>query len=92
MASNTVKFLTAFDPLDQKHVTWLQKMMDMAETMSDAKSHIKMIESINSNPLGVKLEQRDALDWPHIHFVICAQYAKAVLKDRAWIPARQASS
>jgi hypothetical protein len=86
MASTTVKFLTAFDPLDKKHVEWLKKMMDMAENMGDSKGHQSMVKSINLNPFGVQLEQRDALDWPHIHFVLCARYAKAVLSDRAWIP------
>ncbi len=86
MASNTVKFMTAFDPLDKKHVTWLKKMMDMAETMGDPKAQVTMIASINSNPFGVELDHRDALDWPHIHFVLCAQYAKAVIRGRAWVP------
>ena len=86
MASTTVQFLTAFDPLDKKHVEWLKKMIDLAENMGDPKGHQNMVKSINSNPFGVKLPERDALDWPHIHFVLCARYAKAVLSDRAWIP------
>ena len=86
MTSTTVKFLTAFDPLDKKHVEWLKKMMDMAENMGDPKGHQSMVKSINLNPFGVLLDPRDALDWPHIHFVLCARYPKAVLNDRAWIP------
>lgn len=86
MASTTVQFLTAFDPLDKKHVVWLKKMIDLAENMGDPKAHHNMVKSINSNPFGVTLPERDALDWPHIHFVLCARYAKAVLSDRAWIP------
>jgi hypothetical protein len=90
MASTTVQFLTAFDPLDKKHVEWLKKMIDMAETMGDPKAQLTVVKSINSNPFGVKLPDRDALDWPHIHFVLCARYAKAVLNDRAWIPVQSA--
>jgi hypothetical protein len=86
MASTTVQFLTAFDPLDKKHIEWLKTMMDMAEKMGDPKAHITMIKSINANPFGVKLAERDSLDWPHIHFVLCAQYAKAVLKGMAYVP------
>lgn len=86
MASTTVQFLTAFDPLDKAHVTWLKKMIDMAENMSDPNAHITMVKSINSNPFGVKIAERDALDWPHIHFVLCARYAKAVLKGMAHVP------
>jgi hypothetical protein len=86
MASSTVQFLSAFDTLDKKHVEWLKKMMDMAENMGDPKAHISMLKSINSNPFGVNLPERDSLDWPHIHFVLCAQYAKAVLRGMAHIP------
>lgn len=89
MTSSTVKFLTAFDPLDKAHVRWLKKMIDMAENMSDPKAHITMVASINSNPMGIELDHRDALDWPHIHFVLCAAYAKAVIKGRAWVPPTQ---
>ena len=34
----------------------------------------------------ILLSQQDTLDWFHIHFVLCAAYAKAVLKGKAWIP------
>jgi hypothetical protein len=88
MASTTVQFLTAFDPLDRVHVEWLKKMIDLAETMGDPKGQITMVKSINSNPFGVKLPERDALDWPHIHFVLCARYAQAVLKGMAYVPLR----
>jgi len=84
--SSTVRFITAFDPLDKAHVKWFQKMMEMAENMGDSKAHLKMVESVNSNPFGVVITEREALDWPHIHFVLSAQYAKAVLKKRAYIP------
>ena len=86
MATTTVQFLTAFDSLDKKHVEWLKKMIDLAETMGDPKAHVSMVKSINSNPFGAKLAERDALDWPHIHFVLCAKYAQAVLKGMAYVP------
>lgn len=86
MASTTVQFLTAFDALDKKHVEWLKKMIDLAENMGDPKAHVSMVKSINSNPFGVKLADRDALDWPHIHFVLCGKYAQAVLKGMAYVP------
>lgn len=86
MASTTVQFLTAFDCLDKKHVEWLKKMIDLAETMGDPKAHVSMVKSINSNPFGAKIAERDALDWPHIHFVLCGKYAQAVLKGMAYVP------
>lgn len=90
MVSTTVQFLTAFDPLDKRHVAWLKKMVDLAETMGDPRAHVTMVKSINANPFGAKLPDNEALDWPHIHFALCARYAKAVLNDRAWIPVQTA--
>jgi hypothetical protein len=36
--------------------------------------------------MGLKIKPQDALDWPHVHFVLSATYARAVLADRAFIP------
>jgi hypothetical protein len=44
------------------------------------------VEDINTNPMKVVLDKRDALDWPHIHFVLCGVYTKAVLRGKAFIP------
>jgi len=65
---------------------WLGAMNDMAETMGDPSKQINIVNKINTNPMNIKLDTRDALDWPNIHFVLCASYAKAVLKKRAWLP------
>jgi hypothetical protein len=62
-------------------------MIDVAESMSDPTAHIKLVEEVNKNPMKVVLGQRDALDWAHIHFCLCAVYAKAVLRNKAFIPA-----
>ena len=83
--TNTAKFLSKFDPANETHVVWLAHMIDLAEAMGNPESHIKLVVEINMNPMKIKLDQRDALDWPHIHFVLCAAYAKAVLKKKAWI-------
>jgi len=83
--SITSKFVKAFDASVQTHVKWLAHMMDIAESMSPEKPTMLMDE-INKNPVGLKVELRDALDWPHIHFCLCAVYAKAVLRGKAWIP------
>lgn len=89
MTTTTTKFVTAFDALDRAHVTWLKKVMDMAGMMGDPKGELNMINIINANPFGVKLAKQDALDWPHIHFVLCASYARAVLCGRAYVPSSQ---
>ena len=80
-------FIKAFDPMKQSHVAWLKKMTDIAETMGDPKRHIALMVEVNSNPMGVKLDHRDALMWPEIHFGVAMKYTKAVLNSQAIIPA-----
>jgi hypothetical protein len=84
--SVTSKFITAFDAQNQSHVKWLSRMIDVAETMGDPSRDSVLIKEINKNPMGVKLEQLEMLEWPHIHFCICAMYAKAVLRKKAFVP------
>lgn len=84
--SVTTRFITAFDPQNQSHVKWLSRMIDVAETMGDPTRDSNLITEINMNPMKVKLDSLEALEWPHIHFCMCAVYAKAVLRGRAHIP------
>jgi hypothetical protein len=84
--SITAKFVKAFDSQNQSHVKWLSRMIDVAEKMGDASRDSNLVSEININPMGVKLEQMEALEWPHIHFCICAVYAKAVLRKKAFLP------
>jgi hypothetical protein len=84
--SITAKFVKAFDSQNQSHVKWLSRMIDVAEKMGDASRDSNLVSEINMNPMGVKLEQMEALEWPHIHFCICAVYAKAVLRKKAFLP------
>jgi hypothetical protein len=87
--SITSKFIKAFDPKSEVHVKWLSEMNDMAEKMGDPKAPISLVEKVNTNPMNMKLEQRDALDWPNVHFVLLAAYAKAVMKGKAFIPTQK---
>lgn len=82
--SNTSRFLKAFDASKQTHVEWLKSMMDLADNIQGR----DFVKEVNSNPMGIQLAQMDALDWPHIHFVLGMAYAKAVLKGGAFIPSR----
>ena len=83
--SNTSKFVKVFDPTSEIHVKWLSHMCDIAETLSPEK-RTNLMSEINKNPFNIKMNEMDALDWPHIHFCLCAVYAKAVLKSKAHIP------
>jgi hypothetical protein len=82
----TSKFIKAFGPTNESHVKWLQKMTSMAESLSDAQKHQHLVREIQANPMNVPVSEIEALDWPHIHFVLAMSYAKAVLTGRAYIP------
>lgn len=86
MTSPVSTFIRAFDPSNKKHVSWLKKMTDLADTLGDPSRHQTLIAEINSNPLGVQLDHRDALMWVEIHFGIAMKYAKAVLNSQAVVP------
>lgn len=85
--TSTSVFIKAFDPRQKSHVVWLKKMTDIADAMGDPKLHMSLVAEINSNPMGVKLDNRDALMWVEIHFGIAMKYARAVLNGEAIIPA-----
>jgi hypothetical protein len=61
-------------------------MIDLAENMSDPESSVNLVSEINDNPMNVKIDKKDGLDWPHIHFCLCATYAKSVLRNKAFVP------
>lgn len=84
--SITSNFVSAFDCSNQEHVKWLSKMIDFAEMLGDPSKHIDLVREVNKNPMNLKLDAKDALDWPHIHFCLCAVYAKGVLRKKAWLP------
>lgn len=88
--SVTSKFVKAFSADNQTHVKWLSHMCDMAENLTPERP-ARLMDEINKNPMNIKLDQHDALDWPHIHFCLCAVYAKAVLRGKGFIPKVQSS-
>jgi hypothetical protein len=84
--SITARFLKAFNPSVKEHVVWLKKITDDAQTRGDPSAAQNIVAEMNTNPMGVKMTTMEALDWPHVHFVLCASYAKAVFQCRAWVP------
>jgi hypothetical protein len=84
--SLTSKFIKAFDSKNKSHVEWLSHMIDLAENMSDPTASVNLVGEINNNPMNIKIEKKDGLDWPHIHFCLCASYAKNVLRGGAFVP------
>jgi hypothetical protein len=85
--STTSKFVAAFKPDNEVHVKWLAVMCDLVENWGKFDLEAEM----KKNPMNIAIEKKDALDWPHIHFCLCAVYAKAVLKGQAWVPAARTS-
>jgi ABC-type metal ion transport system substrate-binding protein len=81
--SLTTRFIKAFDPTNEHHVLWLQTMMHRAENLGEMNN---LVKDINENPMKLKISDVEALDWPHVHFVLGMAYAKAVLKGQAYIP------
>jgi hypothetical protein len=79
----TKQFVDAFDPMKQEHVSWLQKMLAIK---LDPNKMVDLSREMNANPMRIKVSQVEALDWPHINFVICAKYARAVLDGAAIVP------
>ena len=82
----TSRFLKAFDAKNPKHVRWLQHLTSLGETMGDPNKHQTLTAELMMNPMKVKVDHIDALDFPHIHFVLSAAYSKAVLTGKAFIP------
>lgn len=79
----TKQFADSFDPMKQEHVAWLQKML---EIKLDPDKMLNLSKEMNTNPMRIKVTQIEALDWPHINFVLCAKYTRAVLKGEAIVP------
>lgn len=79
----TQRFIDVFDPKDQTHVSWLQKMLNIK---LDPEKMIDLSKEVNTNPMKINITQLEALDWPHINFVLCAKYARAVLCGEAIVP------
>jgi len=75
------KFIKAFVPSNQEHVEWLKNLLKEGANLNQ-----DVISFLNKNPLGVKLDRDDELQWVHVQFSLCAVYAKAVLNGQAFIP------
>ena len=80
----TEKFRDAFDTQNPEHVKWLGKFFDYSKNI--AKERTPIDDFINTNPMGVRLEKNELMDWIHIHFILGMKYAQDVIKGRAWVP------
>ena len=72
------QIITKFNPKDQAHVQWLEKMSQSAKTMKNLESVLK------ENPM--KATQLSALDAAEIHLLLSTKYTDAIFEGVAWIP------
>jgi hypothetical protein len=84
----TQRFIKKFDANNESHVKWLQKMTVLAPSLGDPNARNQVVNDINDNPMKIKVSTVEALDWPHIHFVLATSYATQVLTGKAFIPPR----
>ena len=90
------KFLHAFDPANEKHVTWLRNMFSVLDEFdklgNDTIELVNTMQSTNieqnlqSNPLGIDVSSQDIFDFPLINFLLSVKYSRAVMAHNAWIP------
>lgn len=80
----TERFKDAFDSTNKAHVKWLAKFFKYAKNIAVMRTPID--EFINTNPMGIHMEQSELMDWIHVHFVLAMKYSQDVLEGHAWIP------
>jgi len=82
-----MSFVKEFDPKNESHVNWLQKIDTvMLHVTDNTKASRDMMKVVNENPLGIKMN--NPMDWAQSHFQLCMKYSQAVLRGVAYIPAQ----
>ena len=62
-------------------------MSSMNEMMS---KKVNIMHIINSNPMQVKMSEKDIMDIVFIQFSLAMKYTKAILDGEAWVPPQEA--
>jgi len=82
-----MSFVKEFDPKNESHVNWLQKIDTvMLHVTDNTKASRDMMKVVNENQLGIKMN--NPMDWAQSHFQLCMKYSQAVLRGVAYIPAQ----
>lgn len=79
-----MSFISKFDPTNETHVLWLQKVDDAMENIVSNTKKIDVVQIVNDNPCGGKI--KNPLDFAEIHFQLALKYSQAVLRGSAFIP------
>jgi len=62
-------------------------MSSLNEMMS---KKVNIMHIINSNPMQVKMSEKDIMDIVFIQFSLAMKYTKAILDGEAWVPTQEA--
>ena len=82
------RFASQFQPQQESHVLWMKRVMSSMNEMMSKKVNIMHI--INSNPMQVKMSEKDIMDIVFIQFSLAMKYTKAILDGEAWVPPQEA--
>ena len=79
-------FVKEFDPKNEEHVLWLQRIDEsMAKAIDQEKyGGENFMKIVNENPFGIKMT--NPMQWAESHFQLCMKYSQAVLRGVAYIP------
>jgi hypothetical protein len=80
----TQRFSDAFDTSNETHVKWLGKLFEFAKCVASSKCPVDDI--VNGNPMKVKVEKKEMIEWVHIHFCLAMKYSRDVISGVAWVP------
>lgn len=82
----TRKFSEVFNAGDMMHVMWFKKL-HLATLQGE-----KEVESVmNINPFGIKLGEKDLIEYINIQFILAMKYSTCVLDGKAWVPSENFS-
>ena len=89
-----------FQANQKDHVLWFQKMFQVMKVLQDPMNSNSQInlkkfnpdKILKENPMKIKVDKVESINFPMIHMAIGLRYAEAVLQGRAWIPEPQQDS
>ena len=79
-----MSFVSKFNPKNETHVLWLQKVDDAMKNIVSNTEKIDIVQIVNDNPF--KAEIKTPLDFAEVHFQLAMKYSQAVLRGSAFIP------
>ena len=84
-------FVKEFDPKNEEHVLWLQRIDESMAKASDQEKYggEDFMKVVNENPFGIKMT--NPMQWAESHFQLCMKYSQAVLRGVAYIPTQGTS-